>query len=267
MHVELVDGEKKAVLMSGMVDDGAMIVGLSKEVYEKIKDEIGGWGESKRWMRMADGALVPGVANWQGTVRVKGLEVEAMLEVFNSGGQWDFLFGKPLLEKFEAVHDYGRDTVVVKKGKEMRKIFNEGLGKKVKVPKFAKPMIASVEKVESKVEDARPRQIEKACNQGGVTVNTEAPRDREVSVELPYEGEEIPTHEYSQTDSEEIGWEEVEKEYREWRRGETAERQERILERKKWIEEWEEKERKRDRRMYWKQWRGKAGRRHWQWRS
>ncbi|KAJ8079743.1 hypothetical protein PM082_016565 [Marasmius tenuissimus] len=209
-----------------MVDDGAMVVGLSKEVYERVKDEIGGWGESKRWMRMADGALVPGIANWRGVVRVKGLEVEAALEVFDSGGHWDFLFGKPLLETFEAVHDYGKDTLMVKKGKEMRKVFNEGLGKRVEVKRTAKPLVANVERVPGEEEDTEPRQQEKACNLGGVTVNTEAPRNREVLVEFPYREEEIPTHNNSQNKDDDINWEEVEKEYRKWRRAETVERQE-----------------------------------------
>ena len=52
---------------------------------------------------------------------MNGIEVEGELEVFESGGQWDLLFGKPLLEKYKAIHDYGKDTIVIKKGKETRK--------------------------------------------------------------------------------------------------------------------------------------------------
>ncbi|KAK1222436.1 hypothetical protein PQX77_014721 [Marasmius sp. AFHP31] len=210
----------------------------------KVKDRIGGWGQSRKWMRMADGALVPGVASWHGKVRVKGLEMETTLEVFDSGGQWDFLFGKPLLEKFGAVHDYGKDVIVMKKGKEVVKVFNKGLGKPVEAKGKVKPLVAKVGEVVGTVEDARPRQNEKACNLSGVTVDTEAPLEREVLVELPFKGEEVPTHEYSQNEKETINWEEVEKEYREWRRAETIERQERLLERKKWIKEWEEMERR-----------------------
>ncbi|KAL0062239.1 hypothetical protein AAF712_010869 [Marasmius tenuissimus] len=250
-----------------MVDDGAMVVGLSKEVYERVKDEIGGWGESKRWMRMADGALVPGITNWRGVVRVKGLEVEAALKVFNSGGHWDFLFGKPLLETFKAVHDYRKDTLMVKKGKEMRKVFNEGLGKRVEVKRTAKLLVANVERVTGEEEDTEPRQQEKACNLGRVTVNTEALRNREVLVEFPYREEEIPTHNNSQNKDDDINWEEVEKEYRKWRRAETVERQKQILERKEWIKDWEELERKWERSQYWKAWRGTAGRRWWRWKS
>ncbi|KAJ8078110.1 hypothetical protein PM082_000316 [Marasmius tenuissimus] len=185
LEVELVDGDRRSKLVSRMVDDGAMGVGLSKELYKKVKDEIGGWGESKRWMKMADGVLVPGIANWKGVVRVKGLEVEVALEVFDSGGHWDFLFGKLLLQTFEAVYDYGKDMLVVKKGKEVRKVFNEGLGRKIERKRTTKPLVANVEKVAGEEEDARPRQQEKACNHGRVIVNTEALWNREVLVEFP----------------------------------------------------------------------------------
>ncbi|KAJ8078112.1 hypothetical protein PM082_000318 [Marasmius tenuissimus] len=45
------------------------------------------------------------------------------------------------------------------------------------------------------------------------------------------------------------------------------EKQERILERKEWIKEWEELKRKGERRKYWRVWRGTAGRRWWRWKS
>ena len=33
--------------------------------------------------------------------------------MFDSGGNWAFLFGKPSLEAFDAIHNYGNDTVTV----------------------------------------------------------------------------------------------------------------------------------------------------------
>ncbi|KAK1221910.1 hypothetical protein PQX77_015269 [Marasmius sp. AFHP31] len=180
-------------------DDGAMVVGLSTKVYGAVKDRISGWGQSRMWMRMADGALVPGVANWEGTVRVKGLEMKTTVEVFDSGGQWDLLVGKPLLEKFKAVHDYAKGELVLKKGKEVRKVFNEGLGRAVERKEKSR-MVAIVEKVGGEEEDARLKTKSKARNHGGVNVvsDTETPRNREVSIELVHEKEQIPTHKQSQ---------------------------------------------------------------------
>jgi hypothetical protein len=38
---------------------------------------------------------------------------EGSFEVFDSNGAWSALFGKPLLGKFRAVHDYDTDTVKI----------------------------------------------------------------------------------------------------------------------------------------------------------
>ncbi|KAK1223474.1 hypothetical protein PQX77_013650 [Marasmius sp. AFHP31] len=196
MKVELVDEKGKTVEVGGMVDDGAMVVGLSTKVYETVKDKIEGWGESRMWMRMADGALVPGVASWEGIIRIKGLEMRTALEVFDSGGQWDLLVGKPLLEKFQAVHDYAKNELVLKKGKEAVKVFGEGLGKVVeRKPKSR--LVATIEEVPDEEEDVGLQRNGKACNQGGVNVvdDTETPRSREVLVEFDSEKEQVPTHE------------------------------------------------------------------------
>ncbi|KAH8797171.1 hypothetical protein DL96DRAFT_1565743 [Flagelloscypha sp. PMI_526] len=48
-----------------------------------------------------------------------GIEKEVELEVFNSGGGWNILIGKPILEKLQAVHDYEHDIIIIpnKKGR------------------------------------------------------------------------------------------------------------------------------------------------------
>ncbi|KAL0565474.1 hypothetical protein V5O48_016552 [Marasmius crinis-equi] len=179
-----------------------MIAGISRQLYEEIKEDTKGWGESMMWMRMADGALVPGIASWNGTVRVKGLEVESSLEVFDSGGQWEVLFGKPLLEKFKAVHDFEKEELVVRKGKELRRIFNEGLGKKIE----PKPMVATIEEVQDKEKDVKPTSKEKAGDLGRGTEYSEAPRDREVLDESLRGEDEIPTHNTLQNEDTTIHW-------------------------------------------------------------
>jgi hypothetical protein len=44
---------------------------------------------------------------------VDGISTDVVFEVFDSGGKWDFLFGKTLLEGFKAIHDYESDIVTV----------------------------------------------------------------------------------------------------------------------------------------------------------
>jgi hypothetical protein len=42
-----------------------------------------------------------------------GHTVEGSFEVFPSGGGWSLLFGKLLLEKLKAIHDYETDTLKI----------------------------------------------------------------------------------------------------------------------------------------------------------
>ncbi|KAG6805995.1 hypothetical protein H0H92_013122 [Tricholoma furcatifolium] len=60
---------------------------------------------------MANGTVITPVGRWDGVVEAGGLCREAAFEVFDSGGGWDFLFGKRLLMTFGAVHDYTSDTI------------------------------------------------------------------------------------------------------------------------------------------------------------
>ncbi|KAG6914375.1 hypothetical protein DXG01_000717 [Tephrocybe rancida] len=63
---------------------------------------------------MADSCLVPSEGIWKGTVHVSKAAHEATFEVFQSGGAWALLFGKPLLKEFCAVHEYGPSINVVR---------------------------------------------------------------------------------------------------------------------------------------------------------
>ncbi|KAJ3897866.1 hypothetical protein F5879DRAFT_927510 [Lentinula edodes] len=76
-----------------------------------------------------DGAMVAAMDVVKGCVSVKGVKEDGGFEVFDSGGSWKFLFGKPLLKRFSAVHDYQRDAIVLKgKQGKWQEVFNKGLG-------------------------------------------------------------------------------------------------------------------------------------------
>jgi len=62
---------------------------------------------------MADGTRVPSQGCWSGDVSLAGRTVKGSFEVFPSGGGWSLLFGKPLLEKFKAIHNYETDTLKI----------------------------------------------------------------------------------------------------------------------------------------------------------
>jgi hypothetical protein len=96
-----------------LVDDGALVCAMCTEMYEGVKHRIGGLKQSGKTLRMANGALVSLRGYWDGYVRFGGARVQMVFEVFPSGGSWSFLFGKPLLERFAAVHNYGTDTIKI----------------------------------------------------------------------------------------------------------------------------------------------------------
>jgi hypothetical protein len=63
---------------------------------------------------MADGSIVSLTAVWHGKIEIKGVQVQGSFKVFKSGGNWEFLLGRPLLAAFHAVHEYTNDTITIK---------------------------------------------------------------------------------------------------------------------------------------------------------
>ncbi|KAJ7304812.1 hypothetical protein DFH08DRAFT_976412 [Mycena albidolilacea] len=63
---------------------------------------------------MASGQVMESEAMWEGMVEVEGVQAQGVFEVFDSGGGWEFLFGKPLQMTFAAVHNYKWDMVDIK---------------------------------------------------------------------------------------------------------------------------------------------------------
>ncbi|KAJ7432600.1 hypothetical protein B0H11DRAFT_2260315 [Mycena galericulata] len=111
IEVEGPQGELERI--RALEDDGAMVNVMCTLLYEAIKHRIGTLQRSGKILRMANGTLVPSTGYWEGYIRFGGARVWACFEVFPSGGSWSFLFGKPLLESFGAVHDYATDTITV----------------------------------------------------------------------------------------------------------------------------------------------------------
>ncbi|KDQ54245.1 hypothetical protein JAAARDRAFT_106732, partial [Jaapia argillacea MUCL 33604] len=103
----------EVVRVNALFDDGAMVVAMCETVFHKVKHRLGNWSPSTRHLRMADGTVVSAITKWEGEVELEGVCVRGEFEVFKGAG-WSFLFGKPLLQKFRAVHDYAADEITVK---------------------------------------------------------------------------------------------------------------------------------------------------------
>ncbi|KAJ7654195.1 hypothetical protein B0H17DRAFT_1214460 [Mycena rosella] len=111
IEVEGPRGER--VRIRALEDDSAMVNAMCTTLYEMVRHHIGELQQSGKTLRMANGVLVPSIGFWEGYIRFGGARVRACFEVFPSGGSWSFLFGKPLLEGFGAVHDYAVDSITV----------------------------------------------------------------------------------------------------------------------------------------------------------
>ena len=95
----------------GLFDNGAMINAICSSIYRKFSYILGHIRPSTKVLRMADGSRVKSHGQWVGSVGLGGRTVRAAFEIFPSGKGWSLLFGKPLLQEFQAVQDYKRDTL------------------------------------------------------------------------------------------------------------------------------------------------------------
>ncbi|KAG6828315.1 hypothetical protein H0H87_002392, partial [Tephrocybe sp. NHM501043] len=80
----------------GHFDDGAMVDTMSTAMWERVGEHL---------------APIGAVMLATSKVQLAGAEAIATLEVFDSAGGWDLLFGKQLLKMFRVVHDYSNNTI------------------------------------------------------------------------------------------------------------------------------------------------------------
>ncbi|KAJ6491073.1 hypothetical protein C8R45DRAFT_928895 [Mycena sanguinolenta] len=113
-EIEVEEPREERERIRALEDDGAMVNAMCTGLYSVVRHQIGELRQPGRTLRMANGALVPSIGYWEGYIHFGGATVQAGFEIFPSGCSWSFLFGKPLLESFGAVHDYATDTMTVR---------------------------------------------------------------------------------------------------------------------------------------------------------
>ena len=119
--LHLLGPQGEIVRVAALFDGCAMVSVMCSTVFEKIKHRLGEWKKSKRRLRMGDGTIVESLAVWKGKMQLGEVIVEGEFEVFNSGGSWAFLLGKPTLRTFKAKQAYEPDTVSIR-GMDNKKI-------------------------------------------------------------------------------------------------------------------------------------------------
>jgi hypothetical protein len=123
--VELKGEKKTSVKIAGLFNDGALVNSICKAVYPSLRGKLGNLTPSTKTLRMANGTNVPSSGRWFSDVSLGGRTLKAWFEVFPSGGGWSLLVGKPLLEKFKAVHDYERDVLMIPSNGEWTTLTNK----------------------------------------------------------------------------------------------------------------------------------------------
>ena len=112
-QIRLHGPQGEVVRVWALFDDGAMREAMSTKVFERVKHRLSPTSPSQIFLRMANGSIVKSLGTWEGEIEVEGVRVYGSFKIFNSRGNWDFLFGKRLLTAFKAIHDYDKDEVTV----------------------------------------------------------------------------------------------------------------------------------------------------------
>jgi hypothetical protein len=114
MHQIILHGPQgELIRVKALFDDGAMVGVMCASIFNQIKHRLHNWTTSSKNLRMANGNIVKSIAKWSGTVEINSIKAQCSFEVFDSAGSWGFLFGKPMLKAFKAIHDYTSDTVKI----------------------------------------------------------------------------------------------------------------------------------------------------------
>jgi transposase InsO family protein len=143
------------------VDDGAMREVMSATTFRKIKHRLGTSKPSTQLLRVANGAIVQSEAKWEGRVEINGVSANVTFEVFDSGGKWDFLFGKNLLETFKAVHNYEHDEITLNgKGGETVLYNQSHIATQAHEPTSESPICIITESTQPEEDTASEIQIE-----------------------------------------------------------------------------------------------------------
>ncbi|KAG2058756.1 hypothetical protein BDR06DRAFT_836973, partial [Suillus hirtellus] len=112
-HISFTGLQGEIIQIKALFDEGAMISAMCLSIFNKIKHRLGSWMMSTQHLRMANGTIVPSQAIWTGNIMIGGIQVQGEFEVFDGGGEWKFLFGKPILQVFKAIHNYRMDQVQI----------------------------------------------------------------------------------------------------------------------------------------------------------
>jgi len=119
--LRLLGPQGEVVRVSALFDGCAMVSAMCATIFKKTKHRLGEWRKSTKQLRMGNGTVISLLAVWKGRMQLENVTINGEFEVFDSGGSWAFLLGKPMLRKFHAKQAYHPDTVSIR-GTDNKKI-------------------------------------------------------------------------------------------------------------------------------------------------
>ncbi|KAJ6459056.1 hypothetical protein C8R45DRAFT_769409, partial [Mycena sanguinolenta] len=108
----------------GTWDTGADVGAIDKGWYLARAERMGVLGRPKRALKMADGTVVKTYGQWIGEMDVEGVRIHGVFDVFESGGGWEVLVGKPIMAALGAIHDTKRDIITITVGERTATLGN-----------------------------------------------------------------------------------------------------------------------------------------------
>ena len=99
------------IYLKGLFDNGAMVNAICTPIFRRLSHILGCLQLSMKTLCMADSSYVALHRQWVGNIGLGRCTVCMAFKIFPSGKGWSLLFRKPLLQEFEAVHNYKWDTL------------------------------------------------------------------------------------------------------------------------------------------------------------
>jgi hypothetical protein len=164
-EISLIGVNGELVALKATFDDCAMVNVIDKVAFEGVKNQLSEPRPSQKVMRMANGTLIPSNGSWSGIVVVYSVRTNGMFKIFASGGAWNVLFRKPLLQAFDAIHEYTTDTITLHLNDSESAVIIQNehpdeqlLAKSLQKPEVAVAQVSNVGE-HNLVPPLRPRQV------------------------------------------------------------------------------------------------------------
>ncbi|CAK5270808.1 unnamed protein product [Mycena citricolor] len=110
-RIRLANDNGSTVRLTAQIDNGAMRNCISAERWTQYGQCLGRLAQSKTVLKVASGERITPKGRWWGQVSVGGVTTGAWFEVFQGGGAFDVILGKPWLHSVRAIHNYGNDEI------------------------------------------------------------------------------------------------------------------------------------------------------------